>query len=104
MSFFAMLRSLVSGRDLESEAVGLADAVENQLWKLMERRAGSLSRHEIRGYVRARAARVLDAEIGQRQLPAKSVVALRLLVLAELTSRLQLKLAYQPAAQLPRAA
>ena len=104
MSFFAMLRRLVIGRDLEQEAVQLADALEDRAWVLMQQRAGSLSRHEIRGYVRARSARMLSEAVGQQQLSSKSSQTLRALVLTELTQRLHAKLVMQPVTAHLRAA
>ena len=104
MSFFAMLRRLVVGRDLEQEAIELVDSLEDRAWMMMQRRAGSLTRHEIRGYVRARSACMLNEAIGQQQLSRKLSSTLRTLALTELTERLQARLILQPAATYQRAA
>jgi hypothetical protein len=104
MNFFANLRKLVSGRDLEQEAAGLADVLEAPVWDLVQRRAGSLSRYEIRGYVRARSARLLNEEIRRHPWSAKTADIVRSMTLVELTGRLQSRLLHQVARPALRAA
>ncbi len=104
MNFFTILRNIVAGRDLEQEAVVLANALEPRAWELVERRAGTLTRHEVRGYVRARVSLTLDRELRALRLSAKSASIVRAMALVELTGRFQARLSQQAATPMLRAA
>ena len=104
MNVFTTLRNVISGRDLEQEAVSLADDLESRVWGLVERRVGSLNRYEIRGYVRARAAVALNEELRLRPWSQKTAEIVRSMTLVELTDRFQNRLAYRPPQPMLRAA
>ena len=99
------VRRLVSSRrDFEAEADQLADRLEMRVWELVSQRAGSLTRHEARGYLRARTTLLLADAVQQEKLSAQTQQLVSSLVLAELTRRLQPRLVELPVQQPLRAA
>jgi len=97
-------RALVVRRDFEQEAIELADQLEDEAWNLIHRRARSLSRHEARGYLRARITLLLSGALQRQNLSHTTAELLRGLTLAELTDRLQARLIYTPTQVRMRAA
>ena len=100
MNLFTQLlaeaRRLMGRRDLEAAACHLADRLESRVWDLVSRRAGSLTRHEARGYLRARTALLLADAVQEVDLSGKARQIVSSLTLAELTSRLQPRLVCGP--------
>lgn len=89
-------RRLVTRRDLEAEARQLADRLEMRVWQLVSPRAGRLTRHEARGYLRARTTLLLAEAVEQAGLNGSARQQVNSCVLAELTRRLQPQMVEAP--------
>ena len=90
------VRRLISHRDLEAEAEQLADRLEMRVWNLVRQRAGTLTRHEARGYLRARTTLLLADAMQQEAFDRNARQAISSLVQAELIRRLQPQLVEAP--------
>ena len=90
------VRRLFSQRDLEAIALELADRLEQRAWRMVQKRAGTLSRYEARGYLRARTTMLLDEAVRKSEISGKAGEVLGALALAELTRRLQPQLMETP--------
>ena len=90
------VRRLFSQRDLETIAHQWADRLEQRAWRLVQKRAGTLSRYEARGYLRARTTMLLDESVQPAGISEQARKVVCSLVLAELTRRLHSQLVQTP--------